>query len=190
VTRPPVLVASALAALALAGGCSASPSTEGGYVSGDGSVSMVAAADRRAPSGEVAGETIDGREVSLADLRGQVVVMPVWGSWCGPCRKEAPMLASVAERLRPEGVAFLGLNVRDLDQAQARAFVRNAGIGYPSLYDPSGETMLAFHDTLPPQAIPSFLFLDEDGRIAARVLGEISRSTLLGVVDEVREGQA
>jgi thiol-disulfide isomerase/thioredoxin len=189
VTRRPILAA-VLVALALGAGCSAAPSTEGGYVSGDGTVSVVAAADRRPPSSEVAGTTLDGREVALDDLKGRVVVMPVWGSWCGPCRKEAPMLASVSEQLRPEGVAFLGLNVRDLDQAQARALVRNAGITYPSLYDPSGETMLAFRDSLPPQAIPSLLFLDEEGRIAARVLGEVSRSTLLGVVDEVRGGPA
>jgi thiol-disulfide isomerase/thioredoxin len=190
VTRPLVLLLSAACALALVAGCSAAPSTEGGFVSGDGSVSVVAAAERREPSVEVTGETIDGDQVALADLRGRIVVMPVWGSWCGPCRKEAPMLASVSEELRRDGVTFFGLNVRDLDQAQARAFVRNAGIRYPSLYDPSGETMLAFRDTLPPQAIPSFLFLDEEGRIAARVLGEISRSTLLGVVEEIREGRA
>ncbi len=176
--------------LALVAGCSAAPSTEGGFVSGDGSVSVVAAAERREPSAPVAGETIDGEPVALADLRGKVVVMPVWGSWCGPCRAEAPMLAAAARELAPQGVAFLGLNVRDLDQAQARAFVRNAGIGYPSLYDPTGRTMLAFRDTLPPQAIPSFLVLDEEGRIAGRVLGEVSRSTLLGVVDEVREDSA
>ncbi len=189
-TRPLVLLLASASALALVAGCSAAPSTEAGFVSGDGSVSVVAAADRRAPSSDVAGETIDGKEVAVDDLRGQVVVMPVWGSWCGPCRAEAPMLAKAARELRSDGVAFLGLNVRDPDPSLARAFVRTNGIGYPSLYDPSGETMLAFRGTLPAQAIPSFLFLDEEGRIAARVLGEISRSTLLGVVEEIREGQA
>jgi thiol-disulfide isomerase/thioredoxin len=179
-----------LAMLAGLAGCAAAPSTEGGFVSGDGSVSVVATADRQEPSSEVAGETIDGRPVALADLRGKVVVMPVWGSWCGPCRAEAPMLAAVARQLSGQGVAFLGLNVRDLDPAQARAFARNAGIGYPSIYDPAGETMLAFRDSLPPQAIPSLLVLDEEGRIGGRVLGQVSRSTLLGVVDEVREGRA
>jgi thiol-disulfide isomerase/thioredoxin len=160
-------------------------SGEQGYVGGDGTVSVLATGDRKQPDGEVTGETIDGDAVSLADHDGRVVVMPVWGSWCAPCRAEAPMLAEAARDLEKQGVSFLGIDSRDENEAKARAFEERFDIPYPSIYDPDGITLLTFHGTLPPMTIPSFVFIDAEGRIAARVLGEIDRSTLYGVVSDV-----
>jgi thiol-disulfide isomerase/thioredoxin len=186
--RPVVgALAGALLLLAVAG-CSGSDFTSGdkGFVSVDKTVSIITeAGDRPEPQGEVAGETLDGDQVSLSDHRGRVVVIPVWGSWCGPCRAEAPMLADAARDLEGRGVDFLGIDSRDPDRTDPRAFVRRFGIPYPSIHDPDGATLLAFHGTLPPQTIPSFVIIDEQGRIAARVLGEIDRSTLYGVVSKV-----
>jgi len=171
-------------ALAACGGPSFG-SGEQGFVSGDGTVSVLHADDRMLPDGEVAGETIDGDRVSLSDLEGRLVVMPVWGSWCGPCRAEAPMLADAARDLQDHGVSFLGIDSRDDNTAKAKAFVDRFDIPYPSIYDPDGNTLLAFHGTLPPMTIPSFVFIDADGQIAGRVLGKIDRSTLYGVVSDV-----
>ena len=182
-----VAAATALVAAALLAGCSASAFSSGeqGYVSGDGTVTIVDPADREAPQGEVAGETVSGATVSVSDHLGKVVVMPVWGSWCGPCRAEAPMLADAARDLKDDGVVFLGINSRDENTAKVQAFLTRFDIPYDSIYDPAGETLLAFHGVLPPQTIPSFVVLDTDGRVAARVLGEIDRSTLYGVVEDV-----
>jgi len=154
-------------------------------VSGDGTVSVLDASERKDPAGPVSGRTVDGKQVSLADYRGDVVVMPVWGSWCGPCRAEAPMLASAARDLKSSGVTFLGIDSRDDNTAKVRQFVERFRIPFDSIYDPDGATLLAFHGTLPPMTIPSFVFIDRDGRVAGRVLGSLDRSTLYGVVQDV-----
>ena len=141
--------------------------------------------NRRLKIGAVAGTTVDGRHVSLADHRGKVVVMPVWGSWCAPCRAEAPMLAAASRDLRDDGVVFLGIDSRDPNTANVRQFLRRFDVPYDSIYDPDGVTLLAFHGTLPPMTIPSFVFIDAKGRIAGRALDSVTRSTLYGVVEDV-----
>lgn len=177
----------ALATLLLLGGCTGAELTSGeqGFVGGDGTVKVLGVADRQPPDGAVAGETVDGEQVSVAQHAGKVVVIPVWGSWCAPCRAEAPMLADAARDLEDDGVAFLGIDSRDPDVASVRRFEERFEIPYDSIYDPDGTTLLAFHGILPPQTIPSFVFLDADGDVAARVLGEIDRSTLYGVVEDL-----
>jgi len=111
--------------------------------------------------------------------------MPVWGSWCGPCRAEAPMLAEAARDLEDDGVVFLGIDSRDPNEAQVRRFLERFDIPYDSIYDPDGITLLSFHGTLPPNTIPSFVFIDAEGRVAARALDSMTRSTLYGVVEDV-----
>ena len=184
--------AAVLAGLVL-GGCgdsSLSSGGEQGFVSSDGVVTVLDSADRETPVGEVAGETVDGEPVDLTDLRGEVVVVPVWGSWCGPCRKEAPMLAEAARDLEDDGVRFLGINNRDYDQASARRFAEGFDLPYDSIYDPDGNTLLSFRGTLPPLAVPSMVVIDEEGRVAARMLGEVERSTLYGGVEDVRGAES
>ena len=179
-----------LAVLALAGGaaCSSEVGSSGdqGFVSGKGIITAVDPADRRTPD-PVEGETLDGEQVSLADYAGQVVVVNVWGSWCGPCRKEAPMLAEASRDLAKDDVVFLGINTRDQSQAAAQAFVRRFELPYPSLYDPDGRTLLSFRDSLAMSSIPSTVVVDAEGRAAGRVLGELSRSTLDGLVEEAQQ---
>jgi len=145
-------------------------------------------ASQREQPGEVSGEGIDGRPLSLSDFAGQVVVVNVWGSWCAPCRAEAPGLVAAAEQLADDDVAFLGINSRDLNQAAARAFVRRFHVPYPSIYDQGGQTLLAFRGTLSANSIPSTVVIDARGRVAARVLGEVSTSTLVGLVEDVSAG--
>jgi thiol-disulfide isomerase/thioredoxin len=128
--------------------------------------------------------------VSLSDYAGQTVVVNVWGSWCAPCRAEAPDLVDAAAELASEDVAFLGINSRDLNEAAARAFVRRFDVPYPSIYDQGGQTLLAFRGTLTANSIPSTVVIDAEGRVAARVLGEVSKSTLVGLVEDVQAGAA
>ncbi len=169
--------------LASCAGGDVGSSGDQGYIAGEGIITSVAADDRSTP-GTVAGESLDGEQLSLADYRGQVVVVNVWGSWCPPCRAEAPMLADAARDLAEQDVAFLGIDSRDPSKAAARAFVRKQGIPYPSIYDQSGRTLLAFEGTLTPNSIPSTIVIDKEGRVAASVLGEISRTTLDDLVED------
>jgi thiol-disulfide isomerase/thioredoxin len=175
-------------ALALAG-CSNDVGSSGnqGYVAGKGIITSVKAADRKQP-GEVSGRTLDGERVSLADFRGKVVVVNVWGSWCGPCRAEAPMLAQASRDLAGKGVVFLGIDSRDPSKDAAKAFVRRFDIPYASLYDQQGTTLLAFRGTLTPNSVPSTVVVDPQGRVAGSVLGNLTRTTLDDLVDDARSG--
>lgn len=176
-----------LAGLLLLVGCSENPSSgDQGFVGSTGLIDRVGAADREAP-GAVEGETLEGEPISLDDFAGQVVVVNVWGSWCPPCRKEAPLLAEVARDLERRDVAFLGINTRDSSRDQALAFEQRFEVPYPSIYDSSGRTMLAFSGLLPPSAVPSTLVIDAEGRVAARILGEVpSARTLVQLVEDVQ----
>lgn len=139
------------------------------------------AVDADAVNADVAGAST----VDVADYRGLVVVLNVWGSWCAPCRAEAPVLRDNATAYADRGVQFLGVNVKDSPSA-AKAFERRYGIDYPSLDDSiEGQALLQLRGEVPAAAIPSTLVLDRQGRVAARVLGEITDSTLRALLDAV-----
>lgn len=175
--------------LALAGCTGVQDSGDRGFVSGEGRVTQVAAAQREQPV-SLQGEDLDGTPLDLADYAGKPVVVVVWGSWCGPCRAEAPDVVAAAEQLG-DRAQFLGLNIRDSNQAQAQAFVRSFDIPYPSFYSPDGRVMLSFDGTLTPNSIPSFVVLDGQGRVAASIIGRLpSTTTLVELVADVDKGSA
>jgi peroxiredoxin len=157
--------------------------SEQGYVSGDGTVTIVPEADRD-PAPALAGATLGGSSFALAEHLGEVVVVNVWASWCAPCRAEAEDLQAVWAEVEGEGVQFVGLSTRD-SQSAAQAFVDRFAITYPNVLDTDGSKQLLFHDTLPPAAIPSTLVIDAQGRVAARVIGPVDRSMLLGMVEPI-----
>ena len=97
------------------------------------------------------------------------------------------MLADAAREWAEKDVVFLGINTRDQSKAAAQAFVRRFDIPYDSLYDPQGRTLLSFRDSLAMSAIPSTVVVDAEGRAAGRVLGELSRGTLDGLVEEAQQ---
>jgi len=169
----------ALAVLLALTGCSGFADTGGkGYVSGSGQVTELAPSKRADPV-ELSGTTLDGDKLDLADLRGDVVVINLWGSWCTECRVEAPDLVAVATAYDDEPVHFVGINVREPSRDNALAYERTFGITYPSIDDQGGASLLALRGTVPPTAIPSTLVLDAEGRVAARILGEIPSQTTL-----------
>lgn len=162
-------------------------STEGGYVSGDGTITRVPV-EQRTPAPAVSGTTLDDKPWSSDSVTGRVLVYNVWGSWCPPCVKEAPALVRAAHRT--ETLAqFVGLNTRDSGTAQAQAFVREFAVPYPNLFDPGGALVLKFAGQLPLNAIPSTVIVDAEGRIAARVLGEATEATLVGLIEDVAAGR-
>ena len=126
--------------------------------------------------------------ISTQDYRGKVVVVNVWGSWCPPCRKEAPDLQAASVETK-DVAQFVGITSKDYDPAPAEAFVRSFKITYPSIYDPTGKVLLAFAGELPPSAIPSTMIIDREGRLAVRVLSEVSKITLVDMINDVANGR-
>jgi thiol-disulfide isomerase/thioredoxin len=170
--------------LALTGCTSLQGAGDKGFVTGDGRVTRLAVADRESPV-ELRGEDLDGRPLALSDFRGNPVVVVVWGSWCTPCRAEAPDVVAAAEELEGEAET-VGLNIRDPSPAQAQAFVRTFEVPYRSLYSPDGKAMLPFQGVLTPNSIPSFVVLDADGRVAASIIGALpSTDTLVELTRDV-----
>jgi thiol-disulfide isomerase/thioredoxin len=153
-----------------------------GYVSGDGRVEKIAVGQRQHPV-SLSGTTLDGKKLSLAEFRNSVVVVNVWGSWCGPCEAEAPELRKAWTSLSGPGkpVQFVGIDFRE-DPQRGLAAQQRHGLGYPSLSDESGVLILGLQGKA--AVVPTTLVLDRSGRIAARVSGPITASTLTGLVED------
>jgi thiol-disulfide isomerase/thioredoxin len=129
------------------------------------------------------------RTVSVDDpagpFAGHVVVINVWGQWCGPCRAEATQLQQVYDATRADGVALLGIDVRDNNRQAAQDFVKDRKVTFPSIYDPAMRTMIAFGGKYPTSVIPSTLVLDRQHRVAAVFLRELLAQDLQPVVRRV-----
>jgi len=162
-------------------GCSTDAQADSGFVSGDGSV-VVLDVQARNPSPNIGGLDFDGNAIQLSDYSGDVVVLNVWASWCAPCRAEAPALEEVAIQFAEQGVQFIGLNTRNSTTA-AQAFTKKFGVSFPSIIDTDGKLQLQFNGTLPPQAIPSTIVIDKNGKVAARALGIVSAPTLRAMIE-------
>jgi thiol-disulfide isomerase/thioredoxin len=132
---------------------------------------------------DVSGTTLTGARFKLSADRGSVVIMNFWGSWCTPCREEAPALGALARHFAGTGVRFIGVDIRD-DPASAEAFMRTFRVGYPSLNDPNDMVALDFSGTVPPSGIPTTLVIDRNGRVAARIVGPASYSGLMALITQ------
>ena len=128
--------------------------------------------------------TLTGSRLSFSAYRGQVVVVNFWGSWCGPCREEAPTLAVTARQYRPAGVSFLGVDVRDTT-ASALAFAHSYGITYPSISDASSVITQDFTSAVPIAGTPTTLVIDRTGHIAGAVFGTATYQELSDILTQV-----
>ncbi|WP_226920578.1 TlpA family protein disulfide reductase [Georgenia subflava] len=160
----------------------AAAGSDAGYVAGDGTFATWAPDERAAPISLV-GTTYSGEELDLADWRGDVVVVNFWYAACPPCRAEASDLRDIHTDYTPQGVKMVGINPRD-GVGTAQAFERTFEVPYPSLHDQDAGGVAAFEGLVPLQAMPSTVVLDRQGRVAARILGQIDPTTLRGLIDD------
>ena len=128
---------------------------------------------------------MDGRELSLVDLRGKVVFLNFWASWCPPCRAEARDLEAAWQRHRDADVVFLGVNIQDTD-AKARAFLREFDVTYANGFDPRNRVAIDYGVW----GIPETFFLDRTGRITYKHVGALGTGTIHAKLAEAREGVA
>lgn len=176
--------------LLLASGCASDPLADQfragdnkNYIAGDGTVTEFAVENR--PSFvPFSGVTESGQMLSSSAFQGKVVVINWWYAACAPCRAEATDLADLSREFAGEA-EFVGVNVRDTAET-ALAFDRTFGIEYPSLMDSqTGEVSLAFTGVVSPQAVPTTLVIDKNGKVASRILGRIDPSILRTLIRSV-----
>ena len=178
-----------LLAGALLTGCAADDSlaqqyrdgNEKGYIAGDFQVVEIPEPERGDPV-VFEGVTETGETVTSDDYRGGVLVVNFWYAACGPCIVEAPLLEEVWQDYQDQGVAFLGVNTYD-QPATALSFARDNNITYPSVIDVNdGQVKLAFAQLTPIQATPTTLVIDRDGRVAARIIGQLATAAILSTL--------
>lgn len=140
----------------------------------------------RGSIGVLAGrDLLTDNPLAVSDFPGQVVVLNLWGQWCGPCRAEAPDLEQVYAATKGSGVQFLGINVRDPQRDKAQDFVRDRGVAYPSVWDPPMRTLIALGENYPTSVIPSTIVLDRQHRVAAVFLQQLLASDLQPTVERI-----
>ncbi|SFN38957.1 TlpA family protein disulfide reductase [Mycetocola miduiensis] len=177
-----------IAAALLLTGCASDPLAEQykegsnkGYIAGDGSVTEIPEGER----GEAisfAGTTEYGEALSSEDFAGDVLVVNFWYAACAPCRAEAPDLQELSAEYDGKGAQFIGVNVYDQPDT-ALSFNESYGITYPSIMDvQDGAVKLAFTGTVPPKAVPTTIILDKEGRVSARILGQLKEASILGTL--------
>ncbi len=156
------------------------------FVSPGGKVDITYDVADRQQSPTLSGDDLmnEGRQLSIADFPGKVIVLNLWGQWCGPCRVEAPEMQKVYDRTKASGVQVVGIDLRDNDRTPAQDFMRDRKLTYPSIYDPSGRTLLQLSG-YPRNIIPSTIVLDKQHRVAAVFLRDLLASDLLPVVERL-----
>lgn len=124
--------------------------------------------------------------VSLSDLRGQIVVVNFWASWCVPCRTEHPVLIAASDAYRDAGVTFVGVNYQD-QRASAVAFLDELGRGegYRYVTDPDSRAAVEFGV----YGVPETYFIDRTGTIAAKITGESDSRLMAGVLEAILAGR-
>lgn len=156
------------------------------FVSPGGKVDITYDVADRQPSPTLSGDDLmnEGKQLSIANFPGKVIVLNLWGQWCGPCRVEAPEMQKVYDQTKASGVEVIGIDLRDNDRKPPQDFMRDRNLTYPSIYDPSGRTLLQLSG-YPRNIIPSTIVLDKQHRVAAVFLRELLASDLLPVVQRL-----
>ncbi len=138
-----------------------------------------------APVPAFAASTLDGQEISLASLKGKPVVLNIWATWCGPCRREMPLLDSLSRESAARGIRVIGVSIDDEGAgADIRAFLTEYGISFTVLHDPNSTVTAIFRT----RGVPETFLIDSEGRLARRWIGGVDgpASDIRKAVEEVR----
>jgi len=128
----------------------------------------------------LAGAALEGGTVDASTYAGRPVVVNFWATWCGPCRREQPLLSAAQRAAGSNGPVFIGVNFKD-DRAAARAYLRDFDVGYPSVEDASGT--LAYSFDVP--YLPATIFVDADGHMRYRAVGALDRARLESLLADI-----
>ena len=169
-----LVLATALLGSACSGGTDAVDQSAGGqyrYVGATPKGKTIAEAKRK-PAGPATGRLLDGGGWTLNSLKGQVVVLNYWATWCAPCRIETPNLQKVYTAWKPKGVSFVGIDVKEANRSPVQAFVKDNAVTYPVVFDEGAKTALQIGH-LPLQGLPNTVVIDKQGRVAAVYVGNV-----------------
>jgi thiol-disulfide isomerase/thioredoxin len=135
---------------------------------------------------QLSGESLlePGKQIGIQDYPGKVVVINIWGSWCGPCHAESDGLEQLYESTKSQGVAMLGIDIRDSFRNAATDFVHDQKLTYPSIYDPPGRSLESLHG-YPRNVVPSTIVLDRQHRVAVVFLTAVRIGQLAPVVQRL-----
>ena len=165
-----ILLLAAVLAMALAA-CSSSDGGTNFQFKYATKLGTLIAPDSRKPAQNISGDTLDGAPTSLRDRKGKVVVLNFWAYWCAPCRVETPQLQQVYQSMHGKGVDFLGVDTKDV-RSNARSFVAQNHVTYPSIFDQNGESALKLGNI--PGNLPFSVLIDKQGRVAAVYLSKLT----------------
>lgn len=174
--------------VALVTGCSSKTTATAGnngqyrFVQAQSQGDVIARADRL-PAPNITGELLDGKKFSLSSLKGKVVIINFWATWCAPCRVETPELQKTYQKYQPDGVELVGVLVRD-NKDQAEIYQKQVGLTYPSIYDPMTQVALQLRN-YPLVAIPSTIVFDRKGNVAAAYVSTVDENSLSKVLDQL-----
>jgi cytochrome c biogenesis protein CcmG/thiol:disulfide interchange protein DsbE len=132
------------------------------------------------PAREFTLELLGGGTLSLSELRGQMVMVDFWSSWCPPCRAEAPTLAAVHREFKGRGVEFVGIAIWDSEE-EVRKFLERNGIEYPNSLDSKGKVAIDYGL----RGIPEKFFIDRQGRVVRKFVGPVERQKLAATLTEL-----
>lgn len=157
------------------------------FISPDGKIEIHYEPAERKPVDTLTGPDLLDPDTTLnvqEDFAGQVVVLNLWGQWCGPCRAESDDLQRLQDEFEPKGATVFGINLRDPNRQKPVDFVEDNGITYPSIWDPSNAAVAALHG-FPTSVVPATIVLDKQHRVAAVYLAEITDDKLSDTVSEL-----
>jgi len=134
--------------------------------------------DPGTPAPDITLQTVDGRIMSLTDLRGKAVMVNFWATWCPPCRSEMPDMQQLFAERGATDLAIVAINVQEAAEL-VNQFVTRYGLKFPILMDPSGNAFTAYRVA----SLPTTYFIDKDGRIASVNVGALSRQGMVKQLD-------
>jgi len=151
-------------------------------------VGLIAAAGSKPKPVDLTLNDLSGARVHLRDLRGKIVVLNLWATWCGPCKAELPLLVTAEREYKDRGVAFIAASLDDVkSRARIPEFIKQSGIGFPVWMGATSDDLAKLGLG---EAVPATAFLDAEGRIAARVSGQIRESEIKERLDWLLAGQS